>query len=304
VVTVTAPAEAPRIPQQLPGRQTVPRIAKFVGTGGAGKIAGKSGRLHEFGIGPDGALFRKLPDQPWHRVDDAARHGPELPLCSCDIQVHAFADQDHRIHLLSYRDGALAHASYASEGKGERLRWRNIGEGLSDDITLAATPDGTPVAFARDRQGTLHGTHLHGAERGKWIELGSGLAGRVAVLPGRRGTEIFAITQDGTPVFATWRAGISRKPQWQPLGKRLPPSRLLRVDPLDLDGDTHIVALTEDRQIWTLAPGGKEAGWTGTWRHHGALDELGSSSPTETTRGNSNKGKRPARSTGRLSAVD
>ena len=283
-ITLTPPQEAPVIPPDLITKlDGIKAMVTLSGVGKKAGIGGKDAKTHGFALGPEGALFRRLPGQAWARIDegpgarDVAHSAVRDVDCACDMSATIARDAEDRIHLVTLQSGVLRWASYAAGGRSTGLRWRDMGAGFKPGLTIADAADGTPLLFARDEGNALRATALAGPGLGKWVDLGGNFAGAVTVLAGRSGVEIFGVTPDGLAQTARWRPGAARPPAWSPLGRpgygrSGRETRFRHVDVAGHGSRAMAIALTTDRQLLTLTA---SEGWSGAWKDQGSLDTWG-----------------------------
>lgn len=272
-IDVLPPSEQPYVPYDyLVDATDVQFInAHLKGTGARGGV-GKGGKIHSFAIGPEQTLYMKRSGgTQWEKLEGAAAGSAD---CDCDFSAEIAMDQGERLHVLALHAGSLRHASLSVKGRSDPPRFRLIGEGVQPGQTVVSTADGTPCVIARDTEGALRVAALSGADRGKWTMLGGRFSGPVAALAGRREIEIFGVTPTGQPQTGSWRIGSGRRPDWAVLGRNLGRAKLRLLDVMVAGGQTHLLALTEDRRLLTLARGRTGAAWNGGWKDQGSLDEL------------------------------
>jgi hypothetical protein len=226
------------------------------------------GRMHVFGLGPDGVIAHRLP-----RVPRQPRRKWELIPTDGAESATIIARARRYFDIITVADGTVRAARRAvdSETPGPAAEWTVIGEDMQPALTAMLPGNGAAVLAGLTRSGDVRATLLRGGRYGaiRWSELGGYFVGRVAALATDDGIELFAVTAGGEVQTTSWHPDSSTPGRWRSLGGEY----VTHVVAIADEAGKHLVALTRERVLLTLLRGRKR--FSKQWRVLGTLDDLG-----------------------------
>jgi hypothetical protein len=239
-------------------------------------IKPQPGRMHTFGLGPDGLIVHRQPRDPRTGV----RQWKPIPTHGADV-VSIFGQSENIATIIALKDGVgrMLHYELTEQSRNTSHSWIKIGEDFRGAFTTIPDSDGRMLVMGQGKSGQVRLAKVDAATDSdiQWHDLGGNFVGQVSAIATDEIIDLFGVTENGDVMTRSWRMSSHPTGEWHSLKAK----NATHVAAFKDESGKHVVILTRDRLLLAISDQGSD--FSKPWRSVGTLDNATSDDPLEPT---------------------